>query len=147
MRNDYQPYLSELDSLLRGEISAAETYRQALSGIESAREAAPLRSIQQDHGDAIRFLRSEITRNGGEPSSSSGVWGFFARATEGTAKLFGDSAALTALREGERHGLADYEEALREPSLPADCREFIGRTLIPRQRQHIEQLTRMLESR
>ena len=49
--------LPQLDSLLRGEIAAAETYEQALEQLDES-EADPLRPIQQSHGDAIRFFHS-----------------------------------------------------------------------------------------
>ena len=65
--------------------------------------------------------------------------GAFAKAVEGTAKLLGNAAALKALKEGEEHGLKDYEDALNDKNLPADCQALI-RGLIPRQRQHITTL-------
>lgn len=126
----------ELESLLRGEISAAETYKQVLENMAGP-EAQPLRDIQQEHGEAIRFLKEQLTARGHEAPTSSGTWGVFAKSVEGAAKLFGDKAALTALREGERSGLSQYEKALASGALPADCTTHIGSRLIPAQRRHI----------
>src|SRR5262245_7696827 len=120
-----------LDDLLRGEISAAETYKQALSWVREQRkpEAFDIRSIELDHGDAIRALRRIVLRSGGKPSDSSGPWGIWARTVEGTAKMLGEKAALKALKEGEEHGLKSYERALREPEIPSAGRDLILTTL------------------
>src|SRR5687768_8280690 len=87
-----------LDSLLRGEISAAETYGQAISKVEGRPEADTLRSIRDDHVAAANALRRHVVARGEEASTSSGAWGSFAKAVEGTAKLFGNASAFKALR-------------------------------------------------
>lgn len=135
-----------LDSLLRGEISAAETYKQVLERIEDAERAARLRAMQEEHGDAIRFLYAQIAARGIEPSSHSGPWGAFARTIEGAAAMLGDAPALKVLREGEERGLASYEEALEEAILPPECRQQVETRFVPRQRRHIDELTRMIDA-
>ena len=47
--------VDQLNSLLRGEISAVETYQQAIEkvGDEHASDAAALRAIAQEHGNRI----------------------------------------------------------------------------------------------
>ncbi|RPH56577.1 DUF2383 domain-containing protein [bacterium] len=138
--------VSQLNSLLRGEMSAIETYRQALEkiGDEGGFGVEELRALQRDHRDAADALWHHIEQHGGEPSKGSGAWGTFAKAIEGTAKLFGDTAALKALKEGEEHGLKDYEDALGNSNLPADCIALI-RSLSSRQREHILALDRLME--
>lgn len=138
--------LGLLDSLLRGEIAAVETYDQAMEGLGDDPRAEPLRRIQRDHGDAIRFLVDRLSAHGGKPSTNSGAWGLFAKVVEGTAQVVDDSAALAALREGEEQGLSSYQGALRYSELPEDCREHVESTLIPRQLRHIDALARILES-
>lgn len=139
-----QDTVGQLNSLLRGEISAAETFRQAIEKVsdDHAGEAALLREIAQEHGEAAQSLRSHIRRLGGEPEDSSGAWGAYAKTVEGVAKLFGDASALKALKEGEEHGLKDYQDALEEVDGPA--RELISGTLIPAQRRHIAKLDGMI---
>ena len=70
-------------------------------------------------------------------------WGTFAKAVEGTAKLLGNTAALKALKEGEEHGLKDYEDAPQDKHLPADCQTLI-RGLMEKQREHIIVLDRLI---
>src|SRR5262245_53559837 len=90
-----------LNSLLRGELSATETYQQALAKVGNDPKAAELRRIHEEHRDAANTLRQHIHAHGGKPDQGSGTWGKFAKAVEGTAKLFGQTAALKALKEGE----------------------------------------------
>ncbi len=133
---------STLNSLLRGEMSAIETYRQAiekLGGDPHDPWIEVLRAMQRDHRDAADALWHHVEQHGGKPSSDSGPWGAFAKAVEGTATLFGNAASLKALKEGEEHGLKDYEAALEDKDLPADCLALI-RGMIPKQREHITTL-------
>lgn len=138
--------ISQLNSLLRGEMSAIETYRQALEKLSDENEfgAEELRALRVDHRDAADALWHHIEQHGGKPSEGSGAWGAFAKAVEGTAKLFGDTAALKALKEGEEHGLKDYESALNDKNLPADCQALV-RGLLAKQREHIFVLDRLME--
>jgi uncharacterized protein (TIGR02284 family) len=129
--------VDQLNSLLRGEISAVETYEQAIRKIddEHASDATALRAIAQEHGEAAQALRDEITRLGGEADNSSSAWGTWAKVVEGTAKLFGDASALKALKEGEEHGLKDYREAIDD--VDESARDLITNKLIPAQVRHI----------
>ena len=51
--------------------------------------------------------------------------------------LFGDTSALKSLKEGEEHGLKDFEEALNENSIDSASRELIANQLIPQQQRHV----------
>lgn len=134
-----------LNSLLRGEIAATETYQQALEKVGDEPGAAELRRIHAEHRDAANTLRQHVRRHGGEPDHGSGAWGTFASAFEGSAKLFGNATALRALRQGEESGLSSYEDALGDDSLPADCQDYIRGTLLPQTREHIATLDRIIE--
>ena len=130
----------QLNSLLRGEISAVETYKLAIEKVveEHVSDATQLRAIAQEHGEHAQRLREEIRRLGGEPVDSSGAWGVYAKTIEATAKLFGDTSALKALKEGEEHGLKDYREALDD--VDGSSRRLISEVLLPAQQRHITTL-------
>ena len=137
----------QLNSLLRGEISAVETYKMALDNNGNSDQAAMdrvsmLREIQSEHGQAAQLLRERIRGLGGEASDSSGAWGAWAQTVQGTANLFGDSAALKSLKEGEEHGLKDYQEALDD--VDSASRELIQTQLIPNQERHIALLNQLM---
>ncbi len=124
--------LSHLNSFLRGEISAVETYDQAIEKL--ADEPAirqTLTGCRASHQKRVSLLREEITRRGGEAADGSGVWGAFAQLVEGGAKLFGKQAAIAALEEGEDHGRDDYKRELE--NLSADVRRFVEAELLPEQ--------------
>jgi hypothetical protein len=104
---DATPAINALNALLRGEMSAIETYNQVLAhcGPEVPSE---LRSGLRSHAERAGKLRNQITLLGGEPSTGSGVWGAFAKLVEGGAARLGQRSALRALAEGENHGQTLY---------------------------------------
>lgn len=131
------------NALLRGEISAMETYDQALEKFSTETESSVLREIKEDHARAAKALRENIIEMGGSPSDDSGAWGEFAKGVQGSAKLFGEQAAIAALEAGEKYGLKQYEDALKDDDVLPDCKSMIREQLIPRQRQHIAVLERL----
>ena len=137
--------IRQLNSFLRGEISAAETYRMAIDKVAdsntNAANAGLLREIQEEHGRAAQGLRDRIRELGGEASDSSGAWVKF---TQGTANLFGDTASLKSLKEGEEHGLKDYEEGVDD--IDATSAELVSNQLIPAQQRHIALLDQLINA-
>ena len=139
--------VTQLNSLLRGEISAAETYRMAIDKVadgSDATNAGLLREIQEEHGRAAQGIRDRIRELGGEPSDSSGAWGAWAKTVQGTMNLFGDAAALKSLKEGEEHGLKDYQEAMDD--VDPSSAQLIQNQLIPAQQRHINLLDQLINS-
>lgn len=133
-----------LNSLLRGEISAIETYQQALVKLDDKKGSEEVRRIHAEHIDAANSLRRHVHQHGGQPDHGSGAWGAFAKAVEGAAKVLGNDAALKALKEGEELGIKAYERSLQDKSLPADCGTLIASTLLPRAREHLPVLDRLM---
>jgi uncharacterized protein (TIGR02284 family) len=138
--------MDTLNELLRGEIAAVETYQQAMAKVDSDPGAVELRQLHDEHRAAANLLRQHIRGHDGTPDHGSGVWGAWAKAVEGVAKLFGNTLALKALKEGEEHGIKQYEDALKEESLPRECRDLIRSQLLPRTRSHITVLNRLIEA-
>lgn len=136
-----------LNSFLRGEISAVETYRQAIDKLQNKPETSTLRECLRSHEQRVSILESEVQRRGGKPAQGSGAWGAFAKLTEGGAKMFGAKAAIAALEEGEDHGRDDYKKDA--PKLDTDARTFVQRELLPEQlrtHQAMSALKKQLES-
>lgn len=132
--------IDHLNDLLRGELSATETYQQALGKIGTENGAADLRRIHAEHREAANTLRQHVHHFGGKPDQGSGVWGAFAKAVEGSAKIFGNTAAVKALKEGEKIGLKSYEDALKSKDLANECILLIQSKLIPQTKEHITAL-------
>src|SRR5262245_41444369 len=74
-----------LNSFLRGELSAVETYRQALTKVKVPTMRTQLQEVLQSHESRCELLRNRIVTLGGSPSTSSGPWGTFAKLVEGGA--------------------------------------------------------------
>jgi uncharacterized protein (TIGR02284 family) len=138
---------STLNSLLRGELAATETYQQAMAKVGNEAGASDLRHLRDEHRDAANTLRQHIHGYGGKPDQDSGSWGAFAKAVEGTAKVFGNAAALKALKEGEEHGLKFYQDALQDANLPEDCKSLIRYRLLPQTQAHIPVLDRLMNAK
>jgi bacterioferritin (cytochrome b1) len=140
--------VTRLNSLLRGEISAAETYRNVLKHIAEgthAQNTELLRQIQLEHSSSCQSLRDRISELGGEASDDSGAWGIWAQAVQGTLTLFGgDAGGLRALLEGEEHGVKDYESAIDE--LDPTSAQLVVNQLLPAQKKHITVLNQMLHA-
>jgi uncharacterized protein (TIGR02284 family) len=139
--------VNQLNSLLRGEISAAETYRMAIDKVADTNQTASaglLREIQEEHGRAAQGLRDRIRELGGEASDSSGAWGVWAKTVQGTMNLFGDASSLKALKEGEEHGLKDYQEAVDD--VDPTTAQLIQNQLIPAQQRHINLLDQLINT-
>jgi hypothetical protein len=133
--------------LLQGELAAIETYNQALASLDSQHdESAELRRIRADHQEAAAELRAFLKEFGHDAEVSSGAWGTFAKVVEGTAKLLGTGPALRALREGEQHGLRQYEEFAEERLQPAEFEAFVDRQR-SLQAKHVQKLESLLRAK
>jgi len=138
--NNSESCIRACNKLLRGEISAIETYQQALGKFSGAPEEPLLSKILDDHQKNADALREHLAEMGGVPDKESGAWGTFAAAVEAMAKLFGDATALEALKQGEEHGINEYEDALNNKDVMDEMKTTIRGTLLPRLQKHIASL-------
>ncbi len=128
------------NGLLRGELSAVETYTQAIDKHGSSIAAAELRRIRSEHSLSANLLSANVREMGGEPDKDSGAWGIFATAVQCAANLFGPDSAIDSLRRGEETGHSDYQEALLDGDVMDDCKRMIRERLLPRVTHHISTL-------
>ncbi len=136
--------VEQLNSLLRGELSAVESYEEALTHLEDELIEEELQRIANEHWGTIEALREYVIEYGGEPSWGSGPWGFFTALITGAAKLLGPKMMLSALKKGEEHGVQLYEEAMNQQELADECRIVIASRLLPLTRTHVQTLDRLL---
>ena len=137
--------LEALNVLLRGELSAAETYASAIEKFADQPLVLELKRIHNEHLESAGLLRDRIRAHEGEPAVSSGVWGGFAAAITNTAKIFGVKALLVVLRQGEEHGISEYQKILNKALLSPECVSLIEGQLVPRCRYHVSELHRLSE--
>lgn len=124
--------IDQLNSFLRGEMSAVDTYRIALEKLSvDSPSRSRLEACRQSHSERVDALRSKILSLGGKPADGAGPWGAMTKAIESTASAFGEKAAVAALEEGEDHGLRDYRDDL--PKLKGDALQLVREQLLPQQ--------------
>jgi len=143
-----QTDVDQLNSFLRGELAAVETYDQALSKIEDRQLKKPLREVRASHDRRAYLIRQRILVLGGEPVASAGMWGGIAKLVEAGAAAFGVSPAIAALEEGEDRGRDGYRKELDD--LSPETQAFVSDTVLPEQlRTHdmVRALKRELKSR
>lgn len=139
--------IETLNKFLKDELSATETYQQALDKLRedvNLGEAENLVPMVENHNEAVASIKALIQQSGGFPTDSSGAWGTWAKMVLGGAGLLGKEAVLKALQEGEKNGAESYEKALQDSELPADMRALIETKLQPAQQVHIQTLERLL---
>ena len=128
--------VSSLNSLLRGEISAVETYNQAIKQL--AKE--PLNDLIDNrncHSKRVDVIHNHIIEHGGTPDATSGIWGSFAKLVEKSAAMISVKSVIAALEEGEDHGIKQY----RNPGdLDSSSIHLIQTVLLPRQLETHERM-------
>ncbi len=125
--------VDQLNSFLRGEISAVETYNQAITKLRTTPYASQLEDCKRSHEQRVQLLKEQIRLLGGTPADASGPWGAFAKLIEGGAATVGEKSAIAALEEGEDHGLRDYRSDIAK--LDPEVRTFVEQRLIPEQQR------------
>ena len=141
MENNNEKDIKQLNSFLRGELSAVATYEQCIAKVEEPAVLTQLRALEESHRSRAVLLEERITALGGSPDRTSGAWGSLAKLAEGGAKVFGASAAVSMLEEGEDHGLKDYRKNLDD--LTTEQRSFVESRLLPEQKRSHDALSQL----
>ncbi|HVG93403.1 MAG TPA: DUF2383 domain-containing protein [Planctomycetota bacterium] len=130
------PDISKVKKLHRGELSAIDSYDEALRKLPNL-TTIDLATIKAHHSDSAERLRGRIVALGGSPDASAGPWSDWAEGVTKAGAAFGEDAGLRALRAGERHGRNEYAEALDASDVDAETKTLIRDILLPRQDEHI----------
>lgn len=133
-----------LNSMLRGEMAAVESYNLAIRHTAESPHRMGLTRIRDQHQNCVCALRHWVRDLHVAPSQSSGAWGCFATLVTGAASVVGWKTLVAALKRGEHHGEAVYRTAMGNPDLPDDLRHLIGAQLLPMCSEHIAKLERLL---
>ena len=142
--NTQKGTVATLNGFLRGEISAVETYRQALEKLQASPARVELEQCRRSHEQRVERLRQEVMRLGGTPEEGSGAWGAFANLVEGSAKVFGEKAAISALEAGEDRGLKLYRDEMEK--LDPTARSVIESEVLPAQERTHKSLSTLKHS-
>jgi uncharacterized protein (TIGR02284 family) len=135
---------SQLDDLIRGELAAVKSYDYAISKVKDENEKKQLEAMRNDHQNAVKTLKQYATSEVKEDAKDSGAWGTFAKSWTCAGSLFGDKNAMRALKQGEEHGVREYEEALEDATIQKELKQKIRADLLPKQRDHINKINSLL---
>ena len=125
-----------LNTLLRGEISAVETYNQAIKHVADE-PIDDLIANRNCHRKRVNLLNESIAQHGGSAGATSGMWGSFAKLVENGASLISSKSVIAALEEGEDRGVALY----RNPGeLDPSSVLLVQTVLLPRQLETHERM-------
>ena len=114
--------LDTLNLILRGEISALETYASAMKKFTDEPTLTELSRLHGEHQETVSMLRDRVVELGGQPSEGSGWWGTFTTALVGGSKLLGPQTVLATLKQGEEHGTGEYQRAIADPKISSDLK-------------------------
>lgn len=134
--------LESLNTLLKGELSAVESYDKALEKVQRSKVAELLTQAKNSHAERADRLRDAIVKSGGDPIDSPGTWGSFAKMVTSTASQMGDSAIVAALEEGEDLGSNEYEWKIL--NIHGDNRKLVRDELWPKQQATHKLLSTMV---
>ena len=138
-----KPCIDICNSLLRGELSAVETYSQAIDKYAGNPVIRELQRIRSEHVASASRLSANVRSMGGTPENGSGAWGVFAKAVQSAANLFGAESAIESLQRGEEKGRKDYQEALLDDEVMPECKQLIRDELLPKVIDHVAVLERL----
>lgn len=136
----------DVSFLVKDELVAAETYQQALEKLDGAGAGDDLRRIETEHIEAARLLQKRMRDMGRRPPDKADIRGARVIVAQGADRFVGKKAVIKALKEGEERGIHDYEDALKDSSVPPEIKELIGATLLPRSRAHVPVLDAYLRA-
>lgn len=131
--SDESGTVEQLNSFLRGELAAVETYKLALDRLERSEFRPTLVQCSRSHEERARLLTEAILGRGGEPADGSGAWGSLVRLLERSAAAISESAAVAVLEEGEDHGRDEYVRNLDD--LDVSARQLVEYAVLPEQRR------------
>ena len=134
-----------MNRLVRGEISAVEAYTSIIEKIESKPELERLHEILATHQSHVNYFKKMAVKQDKVPDYESGAWGNVVSLFVGSAKLFGNTAALKALKEGEEHGLNEYQKLLENEDVPNNVKVQVREKMMPTLHMNINSIDAMMK--
>ncbi len=149
-----QSSLSPLDienahivEIIRWEYSAVEAYKKLMAGISEDPHLFRLRQFYLNHQDNLQYWKKEGEIAGSFETASVTVW---AKAVEyfiGVTTLIGDKTALKSILKGEEYALTKYQNQLDSDLLTPLQKSTIRKSLIPRQKRHIDAIEKLISEK
>ena len=117
--------IDRLNQLLMLDHDAVDAYEQAIKRMDSPFCREKLREFQADHRRHIVDLKTCIESYGGSPKDRKDLKGFFIAGMTAIQSMGGDESALKAMHVNERITNREYDEALKDQTMPEDVRNLV----------------------
>jgi hypothetical protein len=137
--------MKDVNELIRAEMAAVKSIDAILGKLNEQSGKKELTSIRSNHVHAVDSLKRFASNSFKETSESSGPWEAFAASFTRGASLFGNKAAMRALKLGEEYGISKYKAALKEEGIDIAIRDLIRSQLLPQQEGHLNVINRYLQ--
>jgi hypothetical protein len=134
--------ITEFNAFLSGEISAVETYELALKSAIEADIREALIKCRNSHSNRVDKITACVLELGGEPATSSGVWGSFAAFIQKGAGS--EAKAIELLEESEAERLVQYEA--QQKLVVSPVLEVLKDDLLPLQHETHLTMSSLLKS-
>ncbi len=134
-----------MNRLVRGEISAVEAYESIIEKIDSKPELERLNEMLKNHRSNVNYFKKMALKHNELPDYDSGVWGTVVSLFVGSAKLFGNTAALKSLKEGEEHGVKEYQKLIENDDVPRHVKSHVRDEIMPTLRMNINSIDAMMK--
>ncbi len=144
-RDGQTPEIRDLEKIMKSEESAVEAFRQVLKKFPDYAQINDLKSIFSDHEKAVEFWKTQLRSKAAPIEESTGPWKEVVETFSGTHKLSGNSSTLKSLRDGEEHGLKEYEELNESNNLSFQSMAFIKNICLDQQRKHLAVIDGLME--
>jgi hypothetical protein len=121
--------VDQLNSFLRDELAAVETYGAALLGRSAFSGKTELSICQRSHELRAGTLRDKIVSLGGHAATTSGAAGAWKKLLESGAVALGEGTAIRALEREEDQVLQDYRNGIK--GVDPEVRAFLEANVLP----------------
>lgn len=135
--------ISTSNSLLLGELSAAEAYEMTISKQPATATRFHLTRIAGQHWRSVDRLTAMVCELGGKPATDSCGWGEFTSIDRFAVDLPGPKWAIYSLKRGEEQGRDDYEDALNHGGVMDHLKTLIRDELLTSIENNISLLERL----
>jgi uncharacterized protein (TIGR02284 family) len=138
--------VKHLESLAHLDIDAVHAYTSAIDRIDIVEVKQRLTEFRSDHETHISNLSPLIERLGGKvPTRSPDFKGFFIQGFTAIRSMFGNEAALKAMKGNEELTNKTYEKALGV-DFPVDILDVVRRNRED-ERRHLDYINRCIDDR
>ncbi len=136
---------SDLTKILCAEMSAVETYNQAIETFHHDDDKLQLEIARDCHVQRVDTLAGKLYEMGGSPTESSGVWGKFSRVLDAGGEKVTDKMAVALLEEGEERGIQQYRDLLETTKAIPDIQNLASQLLA--QQEETQRIVKALQKK